>query len=84
MVRMLLMVGAFIQFAVVFATIYKSSLFMKYAYRRQKNERLIAASLAERDALLHELYDLKSHASIKTEALKRGMLPIDLKKINRL
>jgi len=73
-----------VQLFLVFFQIHKNSTFVKYSYAKQRNEKLRAELIEEKNALNHALQALKSRASIKDEAELKGMTPVRLDRIKRI
>jgi regulatory protein YycI of two-component signal transduction system YycFG len=73
-----------VQLFLVFFQIHKNSTLVKYSYAKQRNEKLRAELIEEKNALNHALQTLKSRANIKDEAELKGMTPVRLDRIKRI
>lgn len=82
-IRFLLLVFV-VQLFLVFFQIHKNSTLVKYSYAKQRNEKLRAELIEEKNALNHALQTLKSRAAIKDEAELKGMVPVRLDRIKRI
>lgn len=73
-----------VQLFLVFFQIHKTSTLVKYSYIKQRNEKLRAELIEEKNALTHALQTLKSRTTIKAEATSQGMVPVRLDRIKRI
>lgn len=78
------LVFAITQLTLIFCHIYASSIFMKYSYLKQKNEKLYAQLNEQKNELTRSLEELKISSAIKADALSKGMIPLRLQSIKRI
>ncbi len=79
----LLFVGTHIIFIVL--QIHRHTLYIKYSYQKQKNEKIYENLLKEQEMLTYELHTLHNNETIKKYAQNElGMMPTNLKHIKKV